>query len=395
MTPLRPLAPSHAHLDPAARSESIHSTPTYDEVMTVLARRRVRWAVPFVLASVMIAAVVLSGVSSAASARGPVLPARTPSELLASIASSQVVAMSGTVAENVSIGLPALPDSSTGGTSLSWQTLLTGSHAMRVWVDGPTRQRVVLLGQLSETDVIRNGLDVWTYDSQRQDVTHLLLPARSGASDSRAMTSYATPETPTAAATSLLELVGPTTSVTVGATMVVAGRSAYRLVVVPRDARTLIGRVEIAVDAQTSVPLAVDVYARGAKKPSIDVHFTQVSFAVPASSVFNFTPPPGSTVKNISTPTNPSGSGVRPVSPRSTMLPKVLGAGWTAVVELPRGGIASSSGALLAQLSTPVSAGHLITSSLLSVLITKDGRIFAGPVDGAELQQVVASGQGL
>jgi hypothetical protein len=45
----------------------------------------------------------------------------------------------------------------------------------------------------------------------------------------------------------------------------------------------------------------------------------------------------------------------------------------------------------LDQLGTQVAAGHLITTSLVSILITNDNRILVGAVTPAYLEQVAAS----
>ena len=61
-----------------------------------------------------------------------------------------------------------------------------------------------------------------------------------------------------------LAAASPTTSVGMGTAVRVAGRAAYVLVLTPKDATTLVGRVEVAVDATTHVPLATAVFAKGA-----------------------------------------------------------------------------------------------------------------------------------
>ena len=69
--------------------------------------------------------------------------------------------------------------------------------------------------------------------------------------------------------------IDPTTKVTVDGTASVAGRSAYELVLAPRDTRSLVGDVRIAVDSKTSVPLRVQVHAAGATgRPAFETTFT-------------------------------------------------------------------------------------------------------------------------
>jgi hypothetical protein len=207
--------------------------------------------------------------------------------------------------------------------------------------------------------------------------------------------------TPMASAEKALAAIDPSTSVTIDRTAYVAGRSAYQVVLKPKDARSLVGSVWIAVDAQTKVPLRVQVFARNASSPSIQVGFTDVSFAAPSASIFRFVPPAGIKPKEEPVPL---------VGQQLTMAhdstatgtatgTKFLGSGWTSVLQLKTGNPAGTKGdnaaGLLDKVATPVPGGRLVTSSLLSVLLTDDGRVFVGAVSGADLQKVAASGRGL
>ena len=104
-------------------------------------------------------------------------------------------------------------------------------------------------------------------------------------------------DTPQQAVDRLLAMVGKTTKVTVDGTTQVAGRSAYQLVIEPRTSQSLIDRIVIAVDGQTSLPLQVQVFARGVSSPAFQFGFTSLNFAKPAASNFTFTPPAGAHVK--------------------------------------------------------------------------------------------------
>jgi hypothetical protein len=171
----------------------------------------------------------------------------------------------------------------------------------------------------------------------------------------------------------------------------------------------LIGSVRIAIDAKTSVPLRVQVFARGATDPAFQVGFTDVSFNVPNLSVFTFVPPAGSRVN--APPNGPSGD-IRQRGPDGKIDPKagpaldpgiarpsvpttLFGSGWTAVVETASNLGGPGGPPIFQQLGTPVSEGQLITTPLISVLITNDGKMFAGAVTPAALEQVVSSGHGL
>ncbi|MBK0296113.1 hypothetical protein IAE22_27935, partial [Bacillus sp. S34] len=78
------------------------------------------------------------------------------------------------------LGLPELPTGS-GGSSLEGNAsdalgLLTSSHTARVYVDGADKQRVQLTQRLAEQDLVRNGSEVWTWDSKERTATHVVLP---------------------------------------------------------------------------------------------------------------------------------------------------------------------------------------------------------------------------
>jgi hypothetical protein len=196
--------------------------------------------------------------------------------------------------------------------------------------------------------------------------------------------------------------------VTVDGTASVAGRSAYELVLAPRDSRSLVRDVRIAVDAKTSVPLRVQIHAAGATgRPAFETTFTSVSFGKPSASVFRFSPPPGAKV----TTSNLASSDVQRTA-RTTdhgSSPKVIGKGWTSVVALsgvslpagPSGGEdrhhASTTADQLSALTkamTPVSgafgSGHLLRTKLVTVLLLDDGRAFVGSVSPAFLEQAAA-----
>ncbi|WP_199245723.1 LolA family protein [Leifsonia sp. AG29] len=339
--------------------------------------RWVRW-----LPAVVVPAVIAVGAIAAPLAAGAAdLPVRTPSDVLRLVASSGSQAFSGTVEQTSSLGLPDLPKTSSSASDSSATNtleLLLADHTAKVWADGATRQRVQVLDQLAERDVIRNGSDVWLYDSKGEKATHATLPEHAGAStapDASAMT-------PEQLAQRFLASVDPSTSVTLADNVTVAGRNAYDLVLKPRTDATLVGSVSIAVDGSTGVPLRVSVTARGAGSPAFEAAFSSFSSDRPDPALFAFTPPPGASVSQ------PPSRGEE--SPRHSGEPKptVTGDGWAAIVTLPAGSAPASvtSDPLFGQLTQPVAGGRALSSSLLSVLVTDDGRVLAGAVPVSALQ---------
>ena len=144
--------------------------------------------------------------------------------------------------------------------------------------------------------------------------------------------------TPKAAAKQMLAAIDPTTKVRVDGTASVAGRSAYELVLAPRDESSLIGDVRIAIDSETSVPLRVQVNAAGATgRPAFETAFTSVTFEKPSASVFRFSPPPGAKVSDFTMGGSPDAKDGAPADAApadASKAPRIIGKGWTSVLEV-------------------------------------------------------------
>ncbi|GAB3045491.1 outer membrane lipoprotein carrier protein LolA [Parafrigoribacterium mesophilum] len=358
-----------------------------------------RW-LPAVLVPALIAGVAVVAPFQASAAQK--LPTKTPQQVLAMVAGNQVHAFSGTVKQSSELGLPQLPagekfQKSPADSVLDLPSvleLLGGSHTARVYVDGPTKARLQVLDRLAERDVIRNGSDLWLYSSEDNTSAHLTLPAKGARHGTETRSpGTQTPDslTPAALGEKIVAALDASTRVTIGDDTTVAGRTAYNLVLTPRTTETLVRSVSVAVDSETGLPLGVQVRARGQEKPAFQLGFTQLSLTTPSANLFTFTPPPGSTMKEHTLPDmkgpakahHPKRSGEDAVSVK----PTVLGTGWSAIVELPAGRIPKElmASPLVAQLTTPVAGGRMVHTSLVNVLVTKDGRVFAGAVPASRL----------
>ncbi len=376
---------------------------------------RARWVVPGgVLAAV---GAVMAGALISTAQASPALPHRTPAQLLAAVAgrTGPLPALTGTVVESASLGLPQLPGTD---NPTSVESLLTGSHTVRVWYANSRHFRLAVPGAMSETDFIVNGRTGWLWQSTTNSVTRLLLPSRSGDAATPAP-APAMALTPQQAARQALAAVGPSTRVTVQSNVTVAGEAAYQLVLAPKTSSSLVGQVRIAVDGARDVPLRVQIFARGATSPAFQVGYTSVSFVPPAASNFDFTPPRGAKVSKDTLGSSDWSGHARSTMRRSEAAPTVMGKDWLTVAVLPAAALsglhgsvsgassAASSAALSASGSSPGSSGggsaensalfgalmgsashvhgawgsgRLLHSSLLSVLITDNGRILAGAV---------------
>ncbi len=361
--------------------------------MALSLTRRWRWVVP---ASVL-GVVAVSAAALPVLADDPDLPERTAEQLLTDLEAAELVPMSGTFTHTADLGLPEVPQTGTGSPSLL--ALVGGTTSARLWYGGDDMQRLSLMGTLSETDIVHNGDDVWYWTSSDNSAVHVSLAE--GTPDVTQA-----PVTPQESAEQALDAVDPSTAVSVDGTAKVAGRSAYELVLEPRDDATLIGQIRLAVDSETSLPLRVRVYAKGESEPSLESGFTSVSFEAPSESVFQFTPPEGAKVSESEELAKQHGE-ARPTPGAEAPQPTVVGDGWSQVfvasgvdVSALIGGsnegsadsTVSSMLALLEPVSGPYGSGRAFETDLGSVLLLDDGRVLAGAVSVERLEEVAAGG---
>ena len=349
---------------------------------------RTPWIAPIAVAGVV--AVGLLAQPLLASGEGSNLPDLTAEELVAQVLEAEPQAMSGTVVHTARLGLPDLLF--TEATGADPMSLLGGSSTLRVWTDGAERARVSLLGTMSEYSVVADGTDVWTYSSSDDEV---------------------------------LAGVEEHSTVRVDSQVSVAGRDAYQLVITPDTDGTLVDHVVLAVDGETMTPLRVQTWStQDETAPALEVSFTDVDFSAPAESVFQFSTPAGATQRDVVVPLPEEGTEM-PAHEGEHQKPTVIGTGWESVVELTGVDMAKliaqdpgaisgmpvpstgsdeagelieefkpehgpgmdlDAAALYEQLTTEVPEGRLLSSTLLSVLVTDDGRVLVGAVPAETLR---------
>jgi outer membrane lipoprotein-sorting protein len=304
--------------------------------------------------------------------------------LLTKVAGAHPDGMSATFEQRSDLGLPALPTGSLpdGDAVASALTMLTGDHTVRVWLAGTEHAKVALVDGSSETSVIRNGNEVWAWSSEKQRAEHATITPgeRPGPS--------ATPTSPTEAVQRLLDAVEPSTNVATSGTGYVAGRAVYQLVLTPKDDASLVGQVRISVDAETFVPLGARVIADDGSD-AVRIAATSVDFSRPDDAIFAFTPPPGAEVteagKPDGTPSTPSGTPAQP---------KVVGTGWTTVAVAKVGEQKDKNVTTLLESLPEVSGswghGRLLSTTLVTAVITDDGRVAVGSVVPERLYAALA-----
>ncbi|MFM9369263.1 LolA family protein [Streptomyces sp. Da 82-17] len=425
-----------APYESAQRTEGDEDRPT--------GRRRVaRYAVPAAVAGV--AAATIGLVPALADSGDPELPKVSAQELIEKIAASDVQQVSGNLKISTDLGLPNLGDAAAslapkggdrdGGSAAApdekLMELASGTHNLRVAADGPDKQKLSILGDAAEYSIIRNGADVWAYDSKSDEAFH----ARDGHAGSTGkhqdeQRPEGVPATPKELADEVLKAADATTSVTVDGTAKVAGRDAYQLLVQPKGTGSTVGSIRIAVDAENGVPLKFTLSPSSGGKAVVDAGFTKVDFAKPAASTFEFKPGKGTKVTEadeLERQAEKDGHKI-PQAPGSPKIPgipqgdfgsggkdgkngkngdmKVIGEGWSSVAVIDtgaKGGVPSSesgelppeAGKLLDSFGDKVTgkfgSGTVFSTRLVNALMTDDGKVYVGAVDKATLVKAANS----
>ncbi|WP_320783104.1 DUF2092 domain-containing protein [Streptomyces sp. CRN 30] len=382
-------------------------------------RRAARYVVPVTVMGV--AAATIGLVPALADSGDPDLPDITAQQLIEKIAASDTQQLSGTVKISTDLGLPDLgglesglisggptsggtggsDDGSAADPTAQLTELASGTHTLRVAADGPDRQKVSLLRDAAEYSLIHNGDDVWGYDSESNEVYHSTVAGQDARGDADER-SDEVPATPQDLAEEALKAVDDTTSVTVDGTAQVAGRDAYRLVVEPRQKGSTIGSITVAVDAKTGVPLKFTLSPASGGAAVVDAGFTQVDFAKPAASTFDFSPPKGAKVTEgdaldhtdgqsdgQSDGRHEKGDGQAKGEGLDDL--KVIGEGWNSIATFDTGsGGMTASGAegdlggflnsLGDQVKGTFGTGTVFSTRLVNALITDDGTVYVGTV---------------
>ncbi|MEU6175473.1 DUF2092 domain-containing protein [Streptantibioticus parmotrematis] len=435
------------------------------------ARRRralTRYAVPVAVAAVAATTIGL-GTALASTGGGPSLPHLTARQLLDKMAASDTSTLSGSVRVSTDLGLPSglsggllsgvaggaggsaagssdpfsgssgsgasgsSPSASSGSSSAAdpaakLTELLSGTHTLQVAADGPDRQRLSIVDDTSQYTVIHDGTQMWAYDSGANSVYHATEPAHPAGTAHADKPPAGVPTTPQAAVDQLLKAAGPTTSMTVDGTARVAGRSAYELLVRPKQADSTIDSVRVAVDSATGTPLAFTLTPKGGGKAAVDIAYTRVNFGKPSASDFTFTVPKGAKVtqgKQDQHGEHPGGRGGAAGAagsgaaklPGGASGPELTGTGWTTIAELKapsgaglksgQGGQGSKGGSaqgpagvegLLGTLGHHVSgrfgSGTVISTRLVNVLVTDKGAVYAGAVTQEALVEAANAAAG-
>ena len=401
--------------------------------MTSTASKRSFLRSPWIVPIAVTSAVAVSLVSQPLFASGDAndLPDISADQLVTQVIEAKPQAMSGTVVHTARLGLPdMLFTEATGADPIS---LLGGSSTLRLWTDGVDRSRVSLLGTMSEYSVVNDGPEVWTYSSSDDEAVHYSfsdadlarLEAMGEDARAEALKKQADLPTPQEAATEALAKVGEFSTVRVDSQSTVAGREVYQLIVTPVTNKTLVERIVLSIDGETKIPLRVQTWStEDEAAPAVEVSFTDVDFGMPSESVFGFSAPASATERDVVVPL-PDEDGTVQGTEMQHEKPMVTGTGWESVVEFKdlditallakdpatmtgtgeriigseeaqkmleeftpehSDGMNLELGALYDELTTEVPEGRLLSTTLLTILATDDGRVLVGAVPAETLR---------
>jgi outer membrane lipoprotein-sorting protein len=170
--------------------------------------------------------------------------------------------------------------------------LLSDRTTMRAWYRGATDWRIDVVAPTGETDVRADGEGTWTWDYETATATRtapspLALPA-------------AADLLPSALGRRLLSEAADEELTRIGAERI-AGRDALGLRLVPAEEASSVARVDVWVDADSGVPLRVQVFGEDAAaagaEPALDTSFLSLDLRTPRASVTAFAVPPGADVR--------------------------------------------------------------------------------------------------
>ena len=298
--------------------------------------------------------------------------------------------------------------------------IISGTHEARIYVDGPDKLRVQVLDPMSERSMIVNGDTVWFYDDDKlaaQFMTMDLAELEAKAEEYEAENSADIEQmiadlpfdinNPAEVADYLLAEASEYSEITVGVDQNVAGQAAYELIATPLATETTVDYVSVAIDAETGMALNVKVMAKGQTEPAMEIGFTSIDYSTPAASVFEFNPSSDVTVTEMempaeftidgetytkeeleaeleaNKPTEAEYEELKAEYEASENMPEVFENGWASVVEMKLTEdmpVDMFESELFSGITEQVEGGFVITSSLVNVLITDDGRVLAGAV---------------
>ncbi len=394
--------------------------------------------------SVTVAGVIAAGaIALPMQASAVDLPERSVAELLAAMDES-VEGFSGSVTKTSNMGLPELEMSQMMSEEMVADmeermpegfedfvpqlveqnpltdaiSFLAGTDTIRVYAS-EEGFRAQILNPMSQRDVIVNKDAFYSYNAKTNTV---LTRSIDGDFDKPTLDELNSEveldlTNPDELASALLEEAEGKATITVGADHRVAGQDAYRLVVTPESSVSLVERIDISVDANTGLGLGVQVYSTEQSDVAFSVAFDTISYDTPEASIFSFSPPPGATVETLELPAEVESTltelqredlsdaekealleSLR-ADMEAEFAPGVttdtLGEGFDTVLtmnQLPEAfPLEMLENELLADFSTEVDGGTVLSTPLSNTLLTDTGEVYTGAVSVEYLLELASN----
>jgi outer membrane lipoprotein-sorting protein len=399
---------------------------TLNSMPSLTHSRRIRWTAPLVVLAVIGLIAFVPTISAGAST--PTLPPLSAQALIAKAQAAKATdlpGLSGTIQLSTNLGIPSLSEFSGavgGGQGFNPVDLLSGAHSADVWVSKAGFKATYSDSSTTEDDIISNGKDLWTWQSEGTKVTHSVLSGDHAGTAKTPSSGAASPEasspvkTPDQVAQKLLSSLDPSTAVSVLSPVYVANhRAAYELVLAPKATpSSTVDHVTVAVDAATGLPVRVQIFARGQKAAALDFGFSKLNIGAQNPKLFTFRPPPGATVTTpgakSATPSTakpevrhrgpgpgrhrvaPVGPPL-PVGPTKLGKPTVVGQDWATVYVYHSVQLPGQIDRTLSQAATvlPNGGGRLFSTALVNVLLLNNGDVAVGAVNLGALQAAAAT----
>src|SRR5215212_1220397 len=259
-------------------------------------RARTGWipkrALTVTLGFLLVAALCLGAVAIGAGAQGEPPEKLTDKELLSRLTAAPENApdFRTTVIAEQTLVPEGLLGASEGGDIGD-----SGPRTARVWRGGPDKLRAELQGENGDRVLVRTGDQVSVYDGTSNTL-------KIGEKPEAALSGTAAPDgLPGASPEEIDELlaeIAPSSKLTTGTPVEVAGRWAYPLTLEPKDeSATLVERAETLVDAEAFVPLLLELYTEGKPEPVARYEAQDFQVGPVPDARFEFETPPGATVE--------------------------------------------------------------------------------------------------
>lgn len=247
---------------------------------------------PLILVLLLVAALGASAVAVQASAQGAPPEQLSEAELLSRITSAPENTPAFYAA--VEVEQTVIPEGLIGASEGGHGSPDSGPRNAQIWSDGPEKLRAVLQSDNGDQVFVRNGSEVSVYDGATNTLKTGQKPEEASAAPEE---KAASPEE----INELLAEISPTSVLKVGEKSErVAGRWAYTLTLEPRDPdSTLVERVEAAVDAETFLPLSLELYAKGNREPVASYKAQSFVVGPQPEEQFEFETPPGAQVETL------------------------------------------------------------------------------------------------